>query len=145
LLARIRNAGRVLLNADAWDRWGRNGSSEEEAARVDAEATEASRNKNEATQRLIALVAETRQAASRELDAWVAAHDAYLAAFLDECATRGEAKGTAAFVANEERTAWAEVKAGSKPFVDENFYYVTMNVDRYRALFGIDPYTLAEC
>jgi hypothetical protein len=35
------------------------------------------------------------------------------------------------------------VRAGTRAIVDENLlYYVTMNAERYRRLFGIDPQTL---
>jgi hypothetical protein len=34
---------------------------------------------------------------------------------------------------------WAEVRAGTRAFVDEDLYYVTENAERYRRLFGIDP------
>ncbi len=86
--------------------------------------------------------AATRAEAPAEITAWADAHDAYLAAFLDDCVARGEPDGTAASVATRERAEWAEVRAGARAFVDENLYYVTMNEPRYRRAFGIDPQTL---
>jgi hypothetical protein len=31
------------------------------------------------------------------------------------------------------------VRAGTRAFVDENVFYVTLDAERYRRLFGIDP------
>lgn len=87
-------------------------------------------------------MATTRAEAPAEIAAWADAHDAYLAAFLDECAAQGEADSTAASVATRERAEWAETRAGTRTFVNEHLSYVTMNAERYGRLFGIDPQTL---
>lgn len=142
LLGKIRNAAMILLNHDGWDRWGSQHASPEEKARMEAEFAVASREHATAKSALEALVAATRVAHPVEIDAWADAHDAYLAAFIDDCSARGESDNTAAFVARGERTQWAEVRAGVRAFVDENVFYVTMNVERYQRLFGIDPGTL---
>lgn len=142
LLARIRNAGMIQLDFDMWDRWGSAHASPEERARRDADLANASQDQAAAKAALEALVVATRVDAPDEIAAWADAHVEYLTAFLADRAERGEADSTAAFVATEERDAWAEVRAGTRLFVDENVYYVTMHAERYGRLFGIDPQTL---
>lgn len=142
LLAKIREAGNTQLGYDMWDQHGREHASAEQCATMVSDFNEATRAMSAAKASLAALVAATRDDAPAELVAWADAHDAYLAAFLDDCASRGDSESTAAFVAIRERGAWAEVRAGTRGFVDEDLFYVTTNVDRYRRLFGIDPQTL---
>jgi hypothetical protein len=139
LLARIRHASTAQLNYDMWERWGSVHASPAERAAMEAELEESMRERAAAKLELEALVAATRADAPDEIGAWAGAHDAYLAAFLDDCAERSESDGIGASVAIRERAAWAEVRAGTRTFVDENPFYVTLNVDRYRRLFGIDP------
>jgi len=142
LLARIRRAGMVLLNYDMWDQRGRAFATPEQCAAMEADLAEVPNEQVTAKAALVALVATTRVEAPAQIAAWVDAHDAYLAAFLDECAARGESDGTAASVATRERVEWGEVRAGARAFVDEDLYYVTENAERYRRLFGIDPQSL---
>jgi hypothetical protein len=142
LLAQLRNAGMVQLSYDMWDHWGSAHASPEQRATMEADLAAASQARTAANTVLEALVAATRADAPAEIAAWADAHDAYLAAFLDDCVARGESDGTAASVATRERAAWAEVRAGTRAVVDEDLYYVTMNAERYRRLFGIDPQTL---
>jgi hypothetical protein len=142
LLAKIRNAGSIQLNYDTWDRWGSAHASPEQRASMEADVATASRDQAAAKVALEALVAATRVEAPAEIAAWADAHVEYLTGFLAERAERGEPDGTAAFVAAQERSAWAEVRAGTRAFVDENVYYVTMHAERYGRLFGIDPQTL---
>jgi hypothetical protein len=144
LLARIRHAGMIQLNYDMWDQRGSAHASPEQRATMDADLAEASRQRIAAQTALEALVAATRADAPAEITLWADAKDAYLAAFLDDCLARGESDGTAASVATRERAEWAEVRAGTRAFVEENLYYVTENTERYRRLFGIDPQTLAH-
>lgn len=144
LLAKIRKAGNFELNHDMWDRWGSQHASPEERATMNAGLAEASRERAAAKTALEALVTSTRAELPAELSAWVDAHDAYLAAFLEDCNAHGESDGTARSVAIRERSEWAEVRAGTRAFVDENVFYVTENAERYRQLFGIDPKTLAD-
>lgn len=139
LLAQIRSAGNVLLNVDMWERWGAQHASADERARMEAEAATATSQRAAARTALAQLVAATRRDAPDEVLAWADAHDAYLAAFLDDCAAKGEAAEVAASVATDERAAWGEVRAGTRDVVDENPFYVTLNAERYRALFGIEP------
>ena len=142
MLAKIRHAGNVQLNYDMWDQHGAQHATPEQRADMEAALATATRDQRAAKAALAALVTATRAEAPGELAAWADAHEAYLAAFLEDCAARGEADGTAAFVAAGERAAWAEVRAGTRAFVDENVYYVTEDAERYRRLFGIDPRTL---
>jgi len=142
LLARIRNAGMVQLNYDMWDQHGSQHASPEQRATMEAALAGSTREQAAAKAELEALVATTRAEAPGELAAWADAHDAYLAAFLQELVARGEPDGTAAFVATRERAEWAEVRAGARVFVDENLFYVTDDANRYRRLFGVDPKTL---
>lgn len=134
LLRDIRRSGGALLNVDMWDRWGSASASDEEKARVAADSLTAQRERSEAVQGLAALVARLRVEAPDALVAWADAHDAFLAAFLEGCAD-----STGRFVAEKERAAWAEVRSGERAWVEENVYYVTIDPDRYRALFGVDP------
>jgi hypothetical protein len=138
LLARIRNAGMVELNHDLWERGGAASASDEQRARMNAELAEAMRARSEATAALEALVAATRAEAPAEVAAWADAHVAYLDAFLAKC----DAECVAASVAIGERAQWAEVRAGTRAFVAENLFYVPLDAERYRTLFGIDPHTL---
>jgi hypothetical protein len=142
LLARIRNAGMVQLNYDMWDQRGSEHASPEQRAAMEADLAGATRERVAANTELEALVAATRAEAPAEIAAWADAHDAYLAAFLEDRIARGEPDGTAASVATRERAEWAEVRAGARVFVDENLFYVTDDAKRYRHLFGIDPQTL---
>ena len=142
LLAKIRNAGNVQLNYDMWDSHGREHASAEQCATMEAELANASHERNAAKAALEALVATTRAEAPAEIAAWADAHDTYLAAFVDDCVARGESGGAAASVAIRERAEWAEVRAGTRELVDENLFYVTLDAERYRRLFGIDPQTL---
>lgn len=138
LLKTIRDAGSVLLNIDMWDRWGSQHASEEEKAQYAADGSAALSARERARQDLEKLVNRTRAEAPAEIEAWCDAHDKFLALFLDDCAKEGK-DDTAVFVAKEEREKWAQVRAGTLAFVDENVYYIPIDRDRYRELFGIDP------
>jgi hypothetical protein len=71
-------------------------------------------------------------------DQWADAHDTLLRSFIATCARAAEntKASTAAFVADEELRAWAAVKSGAQPFVRENTYYVQVDPELHRALFG---------
>ncbi len=138
LLARIRNAGQGLLDMDMWDRWGSAHASAEERARRETDAANASSRKQAAQAELTALVTHLRAVEPAEIVAWADAHETFLVAFIAGCGQASD-KATERFVAEGERTAWAAVRAGTLSFVEENFYYVTIERERYRACFGIDP------
>lgn len=142
LLTRIRKAGNVQLNYDMWEHWGAQHATPEYRAEMNAALAEANREHDAATSALEALVSATRAEAPAEISAWADAHDAYLAAFLDDCAKQPDTGGTGASVAAQERAEWAEVRAGTRSIVKENFFYVPTVAERYRRLFGVDPETL---
>lgn len=139
LLARIRAAKNVLLNYDMWDSQGASHAPDEVRARWEADAASARSQLSTTQAELEKQVATTRASAPGEIAAWADAHDQYLAAFLAECAAKGASADTAASVASEERAGWHEVRDGKRAFVDENVFYVTLNAERYRTLFGVDP------
>jgi len=141
-LAKIRKAFKVQAEYDTWDRWGASNATLEERAAKDAEYDAASREMAEAKAQLESLVVAARADAPAEIDAWVDAHDAYLVEYIEECLARGATASTEVHVARTERAQWAEVRAGTRFYVEENHYYVPMNAARYGRLFGIDPYTL---
>lgn len=142
LHAQIRLAGMVELNIDMWEHGGAASASPEHRAAMEAELAEASRQRVAATRALEELVARTRAEAPADVEAWALAHDAYLSAFLDDCAKRGEADSLAASVAIRERAQWAEVRSGTRAVVEESLAHVPLDVQRYRRHFGIDPHTL---
>jgi hypothetical protein len=144
LLAKVRNAGMIALNYDFWERQGAQHASPEERARKAAEAAHAAREHAEAKAALEALVARTRATTPVALAEWADAHDEYLAGFLEDDAARAKVDATGAMIASRERELWAEVRAGTRAFVDENLFYVTDHLARYQRLFGIDRNTLAN-
>jgi hypothetical protein len=139
LLARVRRAGMGQLSYDMWERWGAAHADPEEAEKMKRDFAESLREHAAAKSELEALVVTTRATAPEVIVAWADAHQAYLKAFLDECAERGEADGARALVATRERLEWSEVAAGKRLFVEENLHYVTGDADRYRRAFGFDP------
>jgi len=44
---------------------------------------------------------------------------------------------TTRYVADEERRAWSEVRAGTRDFVEENCFYVRVDPSRRRELLGV--------
>lgn len=141
LLAKIRHANASLLDIDMWDRWGRQHSSAQEIAEREAHGDRCAAERTALRERLTALVAKLRAEQPEAVAAWADAHDAFLAAFVEE-STRPDSPSrdsTALFVAKQEREGWAAVKRGELAFVDENCFYITIDRNRYRALFGIDP------
>lgn len=142
LLARIRKAGNVQLNYDMWERWGAQHATAQESAEMKAAFAQANREHSAATAALEALVSATRAEAPSEVVAWADAHDAYLAEYLQDCASEPDEGGTSAYVAGKERAEWAKVRAGTRSFVSENVFFVATARERYRRLFGLDPDTL---
>ena len=140
-MAQLRACGAVMLGYDAWDRWGSSTATAEYRAYMEAEFADANDKSSSAEKALTALVEKLRAEVPSAVIAWADAHEAYLTAFIAECAQRpdDQTAQTAKSVAEGERAGWAEVRAGAKPFVQENPYYVTINAERFRALFGIDP------
>lgn len=139
LLVTIRNACNNMVFNEMWEAHGREHATPEYIAEMEADVAESSRNRARATTELAALVTATRAECPHEIEAWVNAHQAYLSAFIADCVANGEGDSTGTMVANNEHVAWAEVRAGTRLFVDENAYYVTLNRERYIRLLGIDP------
>jgi hypothetical protein len=133
-LARIRQRNSSLLDIDMWDRWGRRHASDQEIAERAANEKQCTADRAEAIETLLALVARLRGDHPDAIAAWADAHQELLGAFIAEARD-----STAVYVATQEREGWAAVKRGDKPFVDENTFYVSIDRERYRALFGIDP------
>jgi len=143
LTAKIRNAGMIQLNIDMWEQHGAQFASPEERARMAADLAEASRARERATAALEGLFPTVRAVAPAAVVAWVHAHDAFLAGYLEESVVKGESGGTGVFVATRERAEWAEVGAGTRILVNVDLFHVTSHPERYRSLFGIDQDTLA--
>ncbi|MBA2538095.1 MAG: hypothetical protein H0V17_00545 [Deltaproteobacteria bacterium] len=135
LLARIRVRNAGLLDFDMWDRWGRQHASDQEIAERSENAQLATADRATATRELEALVTKLRVEQPGAVAAWADAHVAFLAAF------RAKAYDnlTEIFVADQEQQAWEQVKQGEKLFVEENGFYITIDRELYRSLFGIDP------
>jgi hypothetical protein len=136
LLGRLRVLGSELFSLDAFDRWGPKSGPEYERFMVDDERAQAAHKAIEAE--LTALVTRLRQEDPDAVLQWADAHDSLLRSFIATCAGAAEntTASTAAFVANEELQAWAAVKSGAQPFVRENTYYVRVDPEPHRTLFG---------
>ncbi len=136
LLGRLRVLGSELFSLDAFDRWGPKSGPEYERFMVDDERAQAAHKATEAE--LTALVTRLRQEDPDAVLRWADAHVTLLRSFITTCAgavanTRASA---AALVAEEELQAWAAVRSGAQPFVRENTYYVEVDPDLHRTLFG---------
>jgi hypothetical protein len=144
LLGRIRHARMAEAHHDQWEHGGSSSASSEQRAAMESELAAAVRTRTEATAALTALVAQTRASAPTEIEAWVAAHLAYLDAFLRECAVRGDHYDAYASIAKRERAEWADVRAGTRAFVDETYLDPSLVPGLYGDLFGLDPRTFED-
>jgi hypothetical protein len=136
LLGRLRVLGSELFSLDAFDRWGPKSGPEYERFVVNDQRAQSAHQATEAE--LTALVTRLRQEDPDAVLWWAHAHDTLLQSFIATCAGAAEntTASTAAFVAKEELQAWAAVKSGVQPFVRENTYYVQVDPDLHRTLFG---------
>jgi hypothetical protein len=136
LLGRLRVLGSELFTLDAFDRWGPKSGPQYEQFMVDDARAQSAYKATEAE--LGALVTRLRYDDPAAVVQWADAHDTLLRSFIATCAgAAGNTKvNTAAFVAEEELRAWAAVKSGAQPFVRENTYYVQVDPELHRALFG---------
>lgn len=132
LLVRRYELSRILLDTDAFDRWGQKDSPE--AERIYAEGDRARVEYDDLTSRLTALSQETWARDPALVRAWAEAHVDLLERFI--AAHPDASDSTSRFVANEELVAWREVAAGTRPFVDENCYYVHVDRARHAEHFG---------
>jgi hypothetical protein len=135
LLARKRQAGRELLDMDAYERWGAQHDTDEGRAQRAADAARSQTEYSVAVAELTALVERLRREQSATIDRWVELHRQLLQQIIDAPG----ADSTAVFVAKEEEEGWQAVQRGEKPFVDENVFYIHVDRERYAALFGIAP------
>jgi hypothetical protein len=87
---------------------------------------------------LDALVTRLRHEDPDAVVRWAEAHETLLRAFIATCAGAAvnTTASTAASVAKEELQAWAAVRSGVQPFVRENTYYVQVDPNLHRTLFG---------
>jgi len=136
LLGRLRVLLSELLTLDGFDRWGPKSGPEYEQFVVDDARAQSAHKATEAE--LAALVMRLRFEDPEAVVRWADAHATLLRAFIATCAGATEATNasTAAFVAEEEMRAWAAVRTGAQPFVRENTYYVHVDAELHRALFG---------
>jgi hypothetical protein len=136
LLGRLRVLGSELFDLDAFDRWGPKSGPQYEQFIVDDVRAQSAHKATEAE--LGALVTRLRHDDPDAVVQWADAHDTLLRSFIATCtgAAENTRASTAAFVAKEELRAWAAVKSGAQPFVEENTYYVPVDPELHRALFG---------
>ncbi len=139
-LSQIRIANAFLLDQDTWERWGRTHASEHEIDERMARERQMIDQRDNATRELKALVATLRASSPDEITAWADAHDELLAGFIERYAKLDPSSAaTAVEVAKQEREEWQAVKRGEKELVDENTFFITIDRDHYKRLFGIDP------
>ena len=142
LRVELHHADVIASNVSMWqDRAGSYSPPEEHAAQ-ETDLAQAMRQRSVAKTALEELFARTRAEAPAEIEAWALAHEALVCWYLNDCAERGESDSTWAWSANQDRAAWAAVRAGGTPWVEERLSSTSIDRERYRRLFGIDPRTL---
>lgn len=138
LLARRRRLGSQLLSLDAYDRWG--ARSTEEKAQAAEETRELQAARAQVTAELEAMVEQLRGRRPEAIREWALAHIELLEHFVASLGAEAEDKlSTERFVAERERDEWGEVRDGALPYVEENVFYVHLDPERYRQLFGFEP------
>jgi hypothetical protein len=142
LRVQIHHANVVASNVSMWQDRAGSYSPPEEHAQMEAELEVATRQRSIATAALDELLTRTREECPTEIEGWALAHEALVCWYLNDCAERGESDSLAAFSASMDREAWAAVRAGGNPRVEEKLSSTSLNDERYRAHFGIDPRTL---
>lgn len=140
LIAQLREANVFLFDNDTWDRWGRPHASDQEIDERMARERVMIDQRARCLAELQALVAALRTTAPASVAAWADAHDELLAAFIaeNEKTPNGHTL-TAIDVAKQERVGWQAVKRGEQALVDSNHYFITIDREHYKRLFGIDP------
>jgi len=139
LLGRMRAPKSMMANYDGWERHGRDQSSPGEADQMARDYDEARRVYDAAKSALEALVAKLRAEEPQSLEAWIVAHEAFLAWVIEN---DGPEKYRT-WPAEQEIKEWAKVRAGTIAFAPDDIYYDLKQNDHYRAMFGIDMKTLA--
>ena len=140
-LSQIRNATSFLLDQETWDRFGRSHAAEHEIDERMARERQMIDQRDTATRELEALVAKLRITAPDDIAAWSDAHDELLVGFIERNGKvdPNSATSTAVSVANQEREEWRAVKRGEKAFVTGNTFFITIDREHYKRLFGIEP------
>jgi hypothetical protein len=136
LLVRRYAASATLLDVDMFDRWGAAHASEEQIAEMTRRATQAEAEYRETTTAIGASVRALRQEAPEIVATWADAHVQLLTELI-AASGEDERASTTRFVADEERRAWGEVKAGTRDVVEENCFYVRVDPTRRRSLLGV--------
>lgn len=137
-LRTMRRTGSVLLQHDMWEHFASRHASDEENA---AHAREFAKSKDlykEASAGLKKLVEELRSTSPESVRAWALAHYQILEDLIADY-EGVENRGTEAFVGREEQEKWMLVHDGKAEYVDENTFYISVNPERYKLAFGIDP------
>ncbi len=129
LLMEKRKIGAVLFDADCYDRWGAAHDTEENRAAMEAKASRAEKDHARVVRVITSIAERIRREDPAEIARWANLHVAYLRSLVLE-------DSTASYVRDEECKAWDEVARAGRPFVDENFYYLKIDSERYEAMFG---------
>ena len=132
LLMEKRAFGAVLFDADMYDRYGAARDTEENRAAMEAKASRAEKDHARAVREITSIVTRIRREDPAEIARWANLHVAYL-----QSLALGDS--VAAYVRDKECKAWDEVARGERTFVEENFYYLKIDRERYAAVFGTDP------
>ena len=132
-----RHAVSGLVSLDGEDRWGHPGP--ERLAQMQDEAAELNERIRVAETAMTEQVARLRQSDPTALEAWIAAQELLLDAYLQELAQHPDPDRvrTEVSVAQGERKSWAKVRAGKIAFVDQNSFYVRPPRELYAQLFGM--------
>jgi hypothetical protein len=139
-LAQLRLACAFLLDQDTWDRFGRAHASDQEISERMLREREMIERKAASIAALTALVPRLRETDPGAIAAWADAHDALLARFIETELTHGGPVASVGIgVAERERLAWQAVKRGEQPYVEGNTFFIKLDRELYRALFGMDP------
>lgn len=133
LLLRRKELCSILVNVDAYDRWGPQEGPERD--QIFADGAAAQKEHDEVSQQLAARSAELWQREPDTIRAWAEAHVDLLERY--RAAHAGDpSDDTACFVAKEELGKWREVGRGELGYVDENCAYVSVDRARHGEWFG---------
>lgn len=143
LLTRKRNAGSMLLDQDMWERWGAQHASDDERAARNASAAAADEEHRACVEALERAVAGLRTTNPAVVAAWADAHDELLRGFIARNEVEAKANSssmaaTGVFVAGQEREGWSKVKRAELAFVDQNFFYISIDAADYARIFGFE-------
>ncbi len=134
----IRRTGGVLLGLDMEDRWGAKDAEsarkrEEDFARFDEQL-------RTLRAELAKKIDYCRKNDATVLDMWAKAHIELLEAFIAHKEREGdfEKYRTSLYVARKEIDEWQAFARGEIDDVDQNYFYVSYDKERFKALFGIE-------